>query len=49
MTITLVLAAAENGVIGKDGAIPWHISADLKRFMALTMDMTIVRCRETVA
>ena len=47
MTITLVLAAADNGVIGKDGAIPWHISDDLKRFKALTMDKTIVMGRKT--
>ena len=33
--ITLVLAMAENGVIGKDGAIPWRIADDLKRFKAL--------------
>ena len=32
--IVLVLAVADNGVIGKDGAIPWHISDDLKRFNA---------------
>ena len=47
MTITLVLAATDNGVIGKDGAIPWHISDDLKRFKALTMDKTIVMGRKT--
>ena len=47
MSVTLILAAAENGVIGKDGAIPWHISDDLKRFKALTMDKTIVMGRKT--
>ena len=47
MTVTLVLAAADNGVIGKDGGIPWHISDDLKRFKALTMDKTIVMGRVT--
>ena len=35
--ITLIVARADNGVIGKDGALPWHIPADLKRFKALTM------------
>ena len=32
--IVLVVAASRNGVIGKDGRIPWHISDDLKRFKA---------------
>jgi dihydrofolate reductase len=45
--ITLVLAMAENGVIGKDGAIPWHISDDLKRFKALTLGKRIVMGRKT--
>ena len=45
--IKLVLAVAENGVIGKDGAIPWHISEDLKRFKALTMGHTVVMGRKT--
>ncbi len=47
MSITLILAAARNGVIGKDGAIPWHISDDLKRFKALTLGKTIVMGRKT--
>src|SRR6201986_4150934 len=47
MSVTLVLAAADNGRIGKDGGIPWHISDDLKRFKALTMDKTIVMGRKT--
>lgn len=45
--IVLVVAIADNGVIGKDGAIPWHIPADLKRFKALTMGHTIVMGRKT--
>lgn len=45
--ITLVVAAARNGVIGKDGAIPWHIGDDLKRFKALTMGQPIVMGRKT--
>src|SRR5471030_990452 len=47
MSVTLILAAAENGDIGKDGAIPCRISDDLKRFKALTMDKTIVMGRIT--
>ena len=47
MSVTLVLARAENGVIGKDGALPWHISDDLKRFKALTLGKTVVMGRKT--
>ena len=35
--IFLIYARASNGTIGKDGRLPWHIPADLKRFKALTM------------
>ena len=45
--IVLVVAIAGNGVIGKDGAIPWHISEDLKRFKALTLGHTVVMGRKT--
>jgi dihydrofolate reductase len=45
--ITLVLARASNGVIGKDGGLPWHISADLKRFKALTMGTVMIMGRKT--
>ncbi len=45
--IVLLLAVAENGVIGKDGAIPWRISDDLKRFKALTLGKTVVMGRKT--
>ena len=45
--IVLVVAIADNGVIGKDGAIPWHISEDMKRFKALTMGHTVVMGRKT--
>ena len=45
--IVLVVAAAENGVIGKDGKIPWHISEDLKRFKAMTIGKTVVMGRKT--
>ena len=33
----LIYARADNGVIGKDNALPWRLPADLKRFKALTM------------
>ena len=45
--ITLVVARAANGVIGKDGRLPRHIPADLKRFKALTMGSTMVMGRRT--
>lgn len=45
--ITLVLARAENGVIGRDGGLPWHIPADLKRFKALTLGKPMIMGRRT--
>src|SRR3546814_2788197 len=45
--ITLVLARAENGVIGRDGKLPWHLPADLKRFKALTMGRPMIMGRKT--
>ena len=45
--ITLVLARAANGVIGRDGALPWHLSADLRRFKTLTMGRPMVMGRKT--
>ena len=45
--ITLVVARASNGVIGRDGGLPWHISADLKRFKSLTMGTVLVMGRKT--
>ena len=45
--VTLVVARAANGVIGRDGGLPWHIPADLKRFKALTMGSAMVMGRRT--
>ena len=45
--ITLVVARAQNGVIGRDGSLPWHIPADLKRFKAMTMGSAMVMGRKT--
>jgi dihydrofolate reductase len=45
--ITIVVARAQNGVIGRDGTLPWHIPADLKRFKALTMGSVMVMGRKT--
>jgi dihydrofolate reductase len=44
---TLIVARADNGIIGKDGALPWHIPADLKRFKALTMGKPMIMGRKT--
>jgi len=45
--LSLLVAMSENRVIGKDGALPWHLSADLKRFKRLTMGHTLVMGRRT--
>ena len=45
--VSLVVARAENGVIGRDGSLPWHIPADLKRFKALTMGKPMIMGRKT--
>jgi dihydrofolate reductase len=45
--ITLIVARAQNGVIGRDGKLPWHLPADLKRFKALTMGTAMVMGRRT--
>jgi dihydrofolate reductase len=45
--ITLVVARATNGVIGRGGTLPWRLSADLKRFKALTMGSVMVMGRRT--
>ncbi len=44
-----VVAVAANGVIGRDGTLPWHISADLKRFKRLTSGHAMVMGRKTFA
>ncbi len=46
-TITIVVARAINGVIGRDNRLPWHIPGDLKRFKALTMGSVMVMGRKT--
>ena len=41
------VARATNGVIGRDGTLPWHIPADLKRFKVLTMGKPMIMGRKT--
>lgn len=47
MHISLIVAVAENGVIGKDGGLPWHLSSDLKTFRRLTMGKPLIMGRRT--
>ncbi|GJE57520.1 MULTISPECIES: dihydrofolate reductase [Methylobacterium] len=48
-TISLVVAVARNGVIGRDNGLIWHLSSDLKRFKALTMGKPMLMGRKTFA
>jgi dihydrofolate reductase len=45
--LCLVVAVAENGVIGRDNALPWRLSGDLKRFRAITMGKPLIMGRRT--
>ncbi len=47
MKLSLIVAMAENGIIGRDGELPWHLSADLRRFKRLTMGHAILMGRKT--
>jgi dihydrofolate reductase len=45
--IVLLAAVADNGVIGRDNALPWRLSSDLKRFKALSWGKPVVMGRKT--
>lgn len=47
MIITLVAAASENNVIGKGGALPWHLPNDMKHFREVTSQKPVVMGRKT--
>ena len=47
MVLSIIVAAAENNVIGRDNGLIWRLSADLKRFKALTTGHTILMGRKT--
>ncbi|MDQ6433525.1 dihydrofolate reductase [Mesorhizobium sp. LHD-90] len=47
MRIAIYAAVAENGVIGREGGLPWRLSSDMKRFKAGTMGNPIVMGRKT--
>ena len=45
--LTLVVAVAENGIIGRGGDLPWRLPEDLKHFRRLTMGNTVLMGRKT--
>lgn len=47
MTISAIVATDKNGVIGKDGDIPWHLPADLKYFKRRTLNHHILMGRKS--
>lgn len=47
--VSLLAAVADNGVIGRGGALPWHLPADLRRVKALTVGHTLIMGRKTFA
>ena len=47
MRISIIVAVAENGVIGRGGELPWRLPADLGRFKRLTMGHTVIMGRRT--
>lgn len=47
MKVSLIVAMADNNVIGVDNQLPWHLPADLKYFKAVTMGKPIIMGRKT--
>jgi dihydrofolate reductase len=47
LKISLIVAVAENGVIGRGGTLPWHVPSDLKTFQRLTMGKPMIMGRKT--
>lgn len=47
MKLGLIYARARNGVIGKDGALPWHLPEDMAHFKRLTMGCPVIMGRRT--
>jgi dihydrofolate reductase len=45
--VVFVIARADNGVIGRDGGLPWRLPEDLKHFKALTMGAPMIMGRKT--
>src|SRR5271154_3414699 len=49
MEVVLIVAVADNGVIGADGAIPWRLKSDMQRLKAMTVGKPVVMGRKTFA
>jgi dihydrofolate reductase len=47
ITLSLIVAIADNGVIGREGGLPWRLGSDLKRFRSLTMGHPLIMGRRT--
>ena len=47
MRVSAVVAASDNGVIGRDGGLPWHVSSDLKMFKEITLGKPVIMGRRT--
>ena len=47
MKISVIAAMSENRVIGRDGALPWHLPTDLARFKSITTGHTVIMGRKT--
>jgi dihydrofolate reductase len=47
MRVSLIVAVAENGVIGANGTLPWRLSSDLKTFRRLTLGKPVIMGRKT--
>lgn len=47
IAVSVIAAVARNGVIGKDGSMPWRLATDLRRFKMLTMGKPVVMGRLT--
>lgn len=47
MTVALIVAAARNGVIGRNNELPWHLPGDLKYFKSVTLGKPVIMGRKT--
>jgi dihydrofolate reductase len=47
MLVSIIVAVSENGVIGRGGELPWHLSNDLRRFKEITLGHTVIMGRRT--
>jgi dihydrofolate reductase len=48
LIVSAIAAVAENGVIGRNNGLPWHLTADLRRFKELTLGHTVILGRRTL-